>query len=248
MLEKIYLIGIGPGDPKYLTLEAKELIERLSLFLIPKKVGSKKDLTLARLSILEKIKGKKNYEIIFLPFPEREKGVNYKEKVREWRQKKAEILKEALLAAKAKEAGFLIWGDPTIYDGHIEIFQEIEKDLPIKWEVIPGLSAFQVLASKCKCSLTELSTPLSFHTPRTLRLLKEITHPIVVFLDNYETYKKFKEHPLELIWGAFVGSNDEIIMRGKLKEIAESHSLMRKNLKNKKGYLMEIYILKPLKS
>ncbi|MGB9667890.1 MAG: SAM-dependent methyltransferase [Thermosulfidibacteraceae bacterium] len=44
MLSKLYLIGIGPGDPKYLTLEARGLIEKLDLFLIPEKGGGKKEL------------------------------------------------------------------------------------------------------------------------------------------------------------------------------------------------------------
>jgi len=41
-MKKIYLIGIGPGDPKYLTVEAIETIRKLNVFLVPlKKVGNK---------------------------------------------------------------------------------------------------------------------------------------------------------------------------------------------------------------
>ncbi len=245
MLKKLYLLGIGPGDPKYLTQEAKELIERLSLFLVPQKVGAKEELTEKRTSLLKRIKGSTHYEIIYLPFPEREKGSNYRESVKEWRLKKAQILKNALLKIDTEEAGFLIWGDPTIYDGHIDILKIIESELTIEWEVIPGLSSFQVLAAKGKLSLTELSTPLSFHTPRTLRKLKHIEHPVVVFLDNYETFNLFKKEPLQILWGAYVGTEDEVYVKGPLIDKAEEIKKARKNYKEKKGYLMEIYLLKP---
>ncbi|RKX61746.1 MAG: precorrin-6A synthase (deacetylating), partial [Thermodesulfobacteriota bacterium] len=34
MVKKVYLIGMGPGNLEYLTLEAVDLIKRLPLFLI----------------------------------------------------------------------------------------------------------------------------------------------------------------------------------------------------------------------
>ncbi len=245
MVKKVYLIGIGPGDPKYLTILAKEVIQRLKVFLVPEKEGKKSDLTKKRLKIIEFIKAKEPFEVVYLPFPERERGVNYKEKVQEWRLRKGEILKKTLLLLKEEEVGFLIWGDPVIYDGHIEIFKEIEKELPIEWEVIPGISAFQVLGAKFKISLTDLATSLTFHTPRTLRKLKEISHPTVVFLDNYATFSLFKEKLLRIYWGAYVGQEEEVYLEGDLKETLETLKELRETLREKKGYLMEIYLLKP---
>ncbi|MFN3406405.1 MAG: precorrin-6A synthase (deacetylating) [Caldimicrobium sp.] len=247
MIKRLYLIGIGPGDYKYLTVEAKELIEKLSLFFVPEKGGTKEDLTKMRLELLKRIKGERNnYKVIFLPFPERERGLNYREKVKLWRKEKAKILKNFLLETEGKEAGFLILGDPALYDGHIEIMKEIEKEIPLEWEVIPGLSSFQVLTAKSKLSLTEVATQVTFHTPRTLRKLEKIDHPVVVFLDNYETFKKFKdsESDLQMIWGAYVGTPYEIIKKGPLKELVDEILSIRQELKIKKGYIMEVYILK----
>lgn len=101
-----------------------------------------------------------------------------------------------------EEAGFLIWGDPTLYDGHLDILHEITEEMKLSFEVIPGLSSFQVLGAKMKVSLTDLATPLTLHTPRSLRNTKEIKHPVVVFLDNYETFCLFKDQPLKIYWGA----------------------------------------------
>jgi len=245
MVKKLYLIGIGPGDPKYLTLQAKELIERLELFFVPEKKEGKSELTKKRLEIVKFVKGNRPFSVVPLSFPERKKGLNYREKVREWRKEKAKILKEALEREEKEEAGFLIWGDPSLYDGHIEIMKEVEKELEIEWEVVPGLSSFQVLSAKAKVSLTNIATPLSFHTPRTLRKLKELEHTVVVFLDNYETFQLFKEKELEICWGAYVGNEEELILKGSIKDLASVIKAQRKVLKEKKGYLMEIYFLKP---
>lgn len=247
MVKKLYLIGIGPGDIKYLTLEAKSVIERLSLFYVSKKEGRKEDLTLRKIALLKAIKGD-NFKIVALPFPERTKGKDYREKIKAWRTKKAKILREALVNADEEEAGFLIWGDPSLFDGHIDIMREIERELPIAWEVIPGLSSFQVLCAKERISLTEISTPVIFHTPRTLLKSKPPEHPAVVFLDNYETFQKFKDKEFYIHWGAYVGSEEELYVSGMLSEVWEKIHKVRKNLKNKKGYLMEVYVLKPIKS
>jgi len=245
MVKKLYLIGIGPGDPKYLTLEAKELMERLEIFFVPEKKEGKSELTQKRLEIIKFVKGNKPFRVVNLPFPERERGLNYREKVKEWRSQKARILKVALEKEEKEEAGFLIWGDPSLYDGHIDMMKEVERELEIEWEVVPGLSSFQVLSARAKVSLTNIATPLSFHTPRTLRKLKELEYPVVVFLDNYETFQLFKEKELEICWGAYVGNEEELILKGPFKELAPIIKAQRKTLKEKKGYLMEIYFLKP---
>ncbi len=247
MIEKLYLIGIGPGDTKYLTLEARDLIKKLDLFFVPEKKGRKEKLTQNRIEILKFVKGESLYKVVYLPFPERERGIiNYNEKVKDWRMSKAKILKEALIKEEEKEAGLLIWGDPSLYDGYIDIMKEVESDLKIKWEVVAGLSSFQVLSARGKISLTNIATPLSFHTPRTLKKLKEVENPIVVFLDNYETFQFLKDKELEICWGAFVGNASEVVLRGNLKDLLLEIKAQRRVLKDKMGYLMEIYFLKPI--
>lgn len=245
MITKLYLIGIGPGDPKYLTLEASDLIQKLNLFFVPDKSGKKEILTEMRLNLIKTVKGNDDFKIVGLTFPERRKGPNYREKVKEWRREKARILKRALLDSEESEAGFLIWGDPSLFDGHIDIMREVEKDLPIKWEVIPGLSSFQVLSAKQKISLTEVSTSLAFHTPRSLRNLERISHPVLVFLDNYETFQKFKDDEnVTIHWGAFVGTEREVLFSGRLSEIYEKLKSLRRKIRKEVGVIMEIYYMK----
>jgi len=245
MVKKVYLIGMGPGNLKYLTLEAVDLIKRLPLFLIPLKSSKKTYLTEKRKEILYKIRKDQNFKILEIPFPERKRGFQYKKAVASWRRKKAEILIKVLQKESTEEAGFIVWGDPSIYDGHIEIFKDVQKQIPIEFEIIPGISAFQILSAKHKIPLTRIAGSLLFTTPRGLKRLSEIKENTVVFLDNYESYRKFNQEDLKIYWGAYLGTEKEVLLSGKLSEVKEKIIELRRRLRKENGWIMEIYFLLP---
>jgi precorrin-6A synthase len=241
--KKVYIVGIGQGDPKYLTLEAYEIIKKAKNFIIPLKKGPKEELTKIREKVIEFCKqNDTNYQVIKVEFPERKKGEVYKLEVESWRKEKASILAEVL--KDVDEACFLVLGDPSLYDGHIEIFKEVNKDLPIKIEVIPGLSTINLLSAKHKISLTKVAESLLITTPRPLRKQKEISRNTVVFLDNYETFKLFKDdRELMIYWGAYLGTEKEVLFNGKLSQCWQELVELRRKLKKKHGYIMETYLL-----
>ena len=245
MVKKVYLIGMGPGNLKYLTLEAVDLIKRLPLFLIPLKSSKKTYLTEKRKEILYKIRKDQNFKIVEIPFPERKRSFQYKEAVISWRRKKAEILIKVLQKESTEEAGFIIWGDPSIYDGHIEIFKDLQKQIPIEFEIIPGISAFQILSAKHKIPLTKIAGSLLFTTPRGLKKFSEIKENTVVFLDNYESYRKFNQKDLKIYWGAYLGTEKEVLLSGRLSEVKEKIIELRRKLRKENGWIMEIYFLLP---
>lgn len=248
MVEKVYLIGMGPGDVKYLTLEAVEIIRKLKLFLIPAKFGKKELLTLKRKEIISQIKKQEDFRFLEIPFPERKKGGIYEEEVKKWRKEKAQILREVLRKESEREVGFLVWGDPSLYDGHLEIFKEVQKDLGFSLEVIPGISAFQILSAKHQISLTEIAGTLTFTTPKGLKKMNFIDHHVVVFLDNYESYKNLFSQELKIYWGAYLGTPEEVLFSGNLKEILPQLIELRRNLRKKRGFIMETYLLVPKKT
>ena len=241
--KKVYIIGIGPGDPMYLTLEAYEIIKKAKNFIIPLKKGPKEELTKIREKVIEFCKqSDTNYRVIKVEFPEREKGGVYKLEVESWRKEKVSILAKVL--KDVDEACFLVLGDPSLYDGHIEIFKEVNKHLPIEIEVIPGISTINFLSAKHKISLTKVAESLLITTPRPLRKKKEISRNTLVFLDNYETFKLFKdESELMIYWGAYLGTEKEVLFNGKLSECWQKLVELRRKLKKKHGYIMETYLL-----
>lgn len=143
---KLYGVGIGPGDPKLLTLKAKEALEEADIIFAPK--GSDEGISVARGIIEQVIEGKKTY--IELTFPmTKDKDILKKY----WRKAAQRIAGEI---KKGKQAAFVTLGDPFIYSTYIYLLKILKQDFPdIKVETIPGISAFNAAASRAGFSLLE---------------------------------------------------------------------------------------------
>lgn len=143
---KLYGIGIGPGDPKLLTLRAKEALEKVEVIFVPK--GSDDGISVARRIIEQVIKGKKTY--IELTFPMTKDQAVLK---RYWKKAAQKIAREM---KKGKQAAFVTLGDPFIYSTYIYLLKIIKQDYPkIEVETIPGISAFNAAASRAQLPLVE---------------------------------------------------------------------------------------------
>jgi precorrin-6A synthase len=247
-MKKIYLTGIGPGELKYLTLQAVEVLKNVDLFLVPLKKGRKEELLRIRKEIIEGIKRDRPFRVIELPFPERKPSADYERGVKIWRDEKKKIVKETIENEMRNddEAALLLWGEPALYDGHIDIVNElIAGGLKIDFEVIPGITSLQALTARHKIPLNRIGESILITTGRRLRELeKEDITNAVVLLDNYETYSRFKDPDLHIYWGAYLGNPDEVIMSGKLSDAANNIREKRRELKKKKGWIMETYILR----
>ncbi len=146
MKGKLYGVGIGPGDPKLLTLRAKEALEKADIIFAPK--GSDEGISVARGIIEQVIEGKKTYVELTFPMT---KDKNLLQKY--WRKAGQRIVKEL---KKGRQAAFVTLGDPFIYSTYIYLLKILKQDFPdIKVETIPGISAFNAAASRAGFSLLE---------------------------------------------------------------------------------------------
>lgn len=146
MKGKLYGVGIGPGDPKLLTLKAKEALEKADIIFTPK--GSDEGISVARGIIEQVIEGKKTYVELTFPMT---KDKNLLQKY--WRKAGQRIVKEL---KKGRQAAFVTLGDPFIYSTYIYLLKILKQDFPdIKVETIPGISAFNAAASRAGFSLLE---------------------------------------------------------------------------------------------
>lgn len=242
-MKKVYLIGIGPGNPKYLTLEACDLIKRLRFFIIPDKKGKKTHLTLLRERILNYLRPKKDYRLIRLDFGERSRKLPYVDSVKEWRKLKAELLFHTLQGVE--EVGILVLGDPSFYDGYIEVLKYLSTLTPVHFEVVPGISSMQLLSAKHKIPLSDIGGSVVLTTPRGLKKMPKIENNTVVFLDNYETFRMINDPKIWIYWGAYLGTEKETVLSGRLFEIKDQLIELRHSLRKEHGYIMEIYLLSP---
>lgn len=142
---KLYGIGIGPGDPKLITLKAKEILDRVATIFVPK--GSEDGTSLAR-SIVESVTGREK-KFVEITFPmTRDQAVLD----RSWRQ----AAKRVAAAVEREEAAFVTIGDPFIYSTYVYLLKMIRKYYrKVQVETIPGISAFNAAASAAGLTLVE---------------------------------------------------------------------------------------------
>lgn len=143
---KLYGIGIGPGDPKLVTLKAKEILDSVDTIFVPK--GSEEGVSCSR-SIVEAITyAPKNFVELTFPMTKEKRILDIY-----WKNAVARIVKEI---RKGNDVAFVTLGDPSIYSTYIYLLRTLRKNLfDVDIETIPGISAFNAAASVTGFSLVE---------------------------------------------------------------------------------------------
>ena len=253
-MKKIFLIGIGPGDPKYLTIQAIDAMNQVDVFFFLEKEGrGKDDLIKIRKSMMKKYATKKKYRAVSARDPERDVNAGpYEKAVDEWRNRRRDVV-AGLIKSKMKEnqtGAFLIWGDPSLYDGSIEILQSIlaAGELRFDYEIVPGITSIQALAEKHRIPLNRTGEAIEITTGRRLNEKKEHdAENIVVLLDQASALKKFPDRSADLYWGGYLGTKDEILLSGKLADVVHDYDRLKTQARERKGWIMDTYILRKRK-
>ena len=143
---RLYGIGIGPGDPKLLTLKAKEIIDQADIIFCPK--GDEYGTSWAR-SIIETTTSASK-EFVDLRFPMTR---NKKVLKAYWKKAARRIAEEV---TKGKQGAFITLGDPFIYSTYIYLLRTLRQNFPdIEVETIPGISAFNAAAARAQIPLVQ---------------------------------------------------------------------------------------------
>ncbi|MBU1753876.1 precorrin-6A synthase (deacetylating) [bacterium] len=248
-MKKIYLIGIGQGNPDYLTVQAIKTMKKTDVFFLLEKEWDKKDLLKIRKEILERYLSEGTYRVVSAKIPKRRKGSKYEEGVEIWRQETAAVI-AGLIKDEIKEdesGALLVWGDPSLYDGHLEMLQHILKQgiINFDYEVIPGITSVQVLAARHKIPLNRIGETIVITTARHLKEYRtEEIKNMAVMLDSRGSFQQLQDEDIDIYWGGYLGSEDEILLSGRLKDIIMDLKNIIKEAKNKKGWLMDTYILR----
>lgn len=131
---KLYLIGVGPGDPELLTLKALRLLRELPVLFYPKEEGREPvALGVARPYIPA---GKP-----LLPLPLFTGGDPMGAK--RARREAARRIREAL--SRYGEGGYLVLGDSLLYASPLNLLPHLEG---VAVEAVPGISAHQLAAAR----------------------------------------------------------------------------------------------------
>lgn len=155
MTGKLYVIGVGPGDPELLTLKAVRILKNVPCICVPK--GREEGSSLA-LSIVEKALNVKEKEIIEVYFPmhkTKDRGNQAGKAPGEldvkWK-KAAETVYGRL--DKGIDTAFITIGDPAIYSTFFYLYGSlIGLDPKLNIEIVPGVSSINAAASRARISL-----------------------------------------------------------------------------------------------
>ncbi|VVQ28862.1 hypothetical protein PS943_01023 [Pseudomonas fluorescens] len=249
-MKKLLVIGIGAGNPDYITMQAVKALNLVDVFFLMDKGQSKDKLIDLRREICERYITDRDYRFVEAHSPERERGdVDYKASVEELNLAKQQTF-ERLISEEMTDdqcAGFLVWGDPSLYDSTIRILQAILASgrCVFEFEVIPGITSVQALAAQHKVPLNRIGRSIEITTGRRLAAGQvSDADSLVVMLDAEDSYHRVADQETEIYWGAYLGTPDEILISGKLKEVADEIERVRKAARLENGWIMDTYLLR----
>lgn len=247
-MKKILLIGIGAGDPRHVTIEAIEALNRVDVFFVLEKGAVKHDMVALRLEILRRHAGNRPYRVVEAPSPPRARApADYLACVDDLNRDKQAAFERMIVSAlgEGQCGGILVWGDPAFYDSTIRNVEAIAARNDLDVEVIPGISAIQVLAARHRITLNRIGQSVHITTGRRLAEgWPEAADSVVVMLDGEETYNRFADQEVEIFWGAYLGTPDEILIAGRLREVVDEINRRRAAARAAKGWIMDTYVMR----
>ncbi|AJE23766.1 precorrin-6A synthase (deacetylating) [Azotobacter chroococcum] len=249
-MKHILIIGIGAGDPDYLTVQAIKALNRADVFFVMDKGPAKEKLVALRKEICRRYIEDDDYRIVEATCPERVRDVSdYRASVDDLNADKQAVF-ERLIAEELADGecgAFLVWGDPALYDSTIRIVEAIARSgrHVLDFEVIPGISSIQALVAKHRTTLNSIGQALEITPARRLAEgFPERLDSVLVMLDAKNTYKRFVGEDMDIFWGAYVGTPDEILIGGRLAEVADEIEQVRAEARSRHGWIMDTYLLR----
>lgn len=248
-MRTILVIGIGAGNPDYLTVQAIKAMNRAAVFFMPDKGEEKAGLNAIRLAMLEQFVERPEYRLVDFAIPSRRRAEtpDYRDSVQEWRDKlEAAYGRMFELLPDDGVGAFLVWGDPTLYDGTLRILKDMQAaGWEMEIEVIPGISAPQALAAQHQVTLNRVGEAVTITTGRRVGEGEaDGLSSAVVMLDNHQVFRRFASEEAEIFWGAYLGTAEEILVAGKVSEVADEIDMRRREAQARNGWIMDTYMIR----
>ena len=236
-MRKLLVIGIGAGDPEYVTMQAVRALNAADVLFLLEKADEQRELIELRQEIIARyVEG--TPRIVSAQDPPRGRGA---EAVAAWRRARVDVFARLVEGLDDGESGaFLVWGDPGLYDGTLAVLDELRGRIEFEVEVIPGISAPQALAARHGIALNRVGGAIEITTGRRL---PSDADDVVVMLDGEQAFTRV-EDDVEIYWGAYLGTPDEILIAGRLADVSAEIHRVRIAARERKGWIMDTYLMR----
>ena len=252
-MKSLSIIGIGPGHPDQITLQAIEAMRGTDVFFLVRKHGD----GAADVSELDRIRAgfctrhlaEGSYRIVEIVDAARDRHPSaYREAVRDWHAERAQRYENAFAELADDERGaFLVWGDPALYDSTIRIVRDVlaAGRVGFDWQVIPGVTSVAALAAAHRTVLHQVGDPVVITTGR--RLFDPLVgglDDVAVMLDGKLACADLADpRDWDIHWGANLGTPAEVLVSGPLSEVLPELTRVRESLRRVRGWVMDTYLL-----
>ena len=252
MTRRIHVIGIGAGDPDYVTAEAVRALNDTQVFFAMDKgsrtrgpqAEAKSDLVALRRQICEKFIREPGYRFVELADPPRAKDTDYRQAVADWHSARAAVWADAIERELAPDGvgAFLAWGDPSLYDSTMRVLDAVAQRVEITYDVIPGITAIQALTARHRIPLNDIGEPVLITTGRRLAA-DGLTGSAVIMLDGECSFRACPPDT-RIWWGAYLGTPDELLVAGTIGEVGDQIVKLRAEARAHHGWIMDTYLLR----
>lgn len=246
-MKTLLLIGIGAGDPEHITVQGINALNRANVLFVLDKGQATEDLVRMRLQICQRYIREPGYRVVQVSDPQRDSSTAcYTDGVEDWHEQRAEVFTHLIedQLADGECGAFLLWGEPALYDSTLRILDRVRAGgcNDFDHEVIPGISSVQALAARHRIALNTIGQPIRITTGRKL-VVGDLDN-VVVMLDAHCAFAAFVDENVDIYWGAYIGTPDEILIAGKLSEVSEQIRQARSAARARKGWVMDTYLLR----
>jgi precorrin-6A synthase len=250
-MRTVLVVGIGAGHPEQLTVQAIKALNRLDAVFVIEKGPQAAELVRLRHEILERyVEDPTRLRIVPLSDPPRDRAAPaYRAAVDAWRSRRAEVWEEAIARELAEDGcgGFLVWGDPALYDSTLAVLDEVlaRGNVTFDHEAIPGISSVQALAARHRIPFNRVGGAVQITTGRRLASgFPDGADDVLVMLDSDCAFTRFASDDVHIYWGAYLGTEDELLVSGRVGEVADEIKRLRSEARERKGWVMDTYLLR----
>ena len=239
---RVRIIGIGMG-PRHVTPEAADALRDADYVIAAEKREGD-----ALLAIRREIASTYGVPVVAVADPARDREAagdgGYVDAVAGWHAARVAAYEE-VLAERQGTAAFLVWGDPAFYDSTIRIVEAIAQRevVEVDYDVVPGISALQLLAARHRIVLHDIGQPLHVTTARRLsEAIAAGNDNLVVMLGGEPALDGLDDW--WIWWGANLGTTTEELVAGRVGDVLSDLESARGRAKDSAGWVMDIFMLR----